>query len=92
MYEEFPDLTQSEFKMSLIGELRLFLGLYIKQNENGIFICQETYIKDLFKKYNIKEDKVMSTHMHPSNNLDNDKNGTAVTGKEYHGMIDSLFI
>jgi len=39
MCEEFSSLMQSEFEMSMMGELRFFLGLQIKQENNGIFIC-----------------------------------------------------
>jgi uncharacterized membrane protein YciS (DUF1049 family) len=66
MCEEFSNLMQSEFEMSMMGELRFFLGLQIKQLEDGIFICQEKYIKDLLKKYKMNEAKIMSTPMHPS--------------------------
>jgi len=44
MCEEFSSLMQCEFEMSMIGELRFFLGLQIKQENDGIFICQEKYI------------------------------------------------
>ncbi|WJX24693.1 hypothetical protein P8452_13775 [Trifolium repens] len=90
MCEEFSNLMQSEFEMSMIGELKLFLGLQIKQQNDGIFICQEKYIKDLLKKYKMSEAKIMTTPMHPSTNLDKDENGKHVSEKEYRGMIGSL--
>ncbi|CAJ2651723.1 unnamed protein product [Trifolium pratense] len=52
--------------------------------------CQEKYIKDLLKKYNMNEAKIMTTPMHPSTNLDKDENGKTVSEKEYRGMIGSL--
>ncbi|KAK2363219.1 hypothetical protein QL285_088223 [Trifolium repens] len=90
MCEEFSNLMQSEFEMSMMGELRFFLGLQIKQQDDGIFICQEKYIKDLLKKYKMNEAKIMSTPMHPSTSLDKDENGKLVSEKEYRGMIGSL--
>lgn len=36
--------------MSMMGELSYFLGLH-----DEIFICQSKYIKNLLKKYRIKE-------------------------------------
>ena len=33
--------------MSMIGEMKLFLGLQIVQNNDGIFISQAKYLKDL---------------------------------------------
>ncbi|KAL0556369.1 hypothetical protein IC582_004882 [Cucumis melo] len=41
---------QSEFEMSMVGELSCFLGLQIKQRKEDIFITQEKYAKDLVKK------------------------------------------
>ena len=36
--QQFSKIMQKEFEMSLLGELRFFLGLQISQQENGIFI------------------------------------------------------
>ncbi|CAJ2668748.1 unnamed protein product [Trifolium pratense] len=88
--EDFSHLMQNEFEMSMMGELRYFLGLQIKQEINGIFICQEKYIKDLLKKYKMNEAKIMATPMHPSTFLDKDEEGKIVPEKEYRGMIGSL--
>ena len=90
MCEEFSGLMQSEFEMSMMGELRFFLGLQIKQETNGIFICQEKYIRDLLKKYKMNEAKIMATPMHPSSSLDKDEKGKNISEKEYKGMIGSL--
>ena len=54
MCEEFSNLMQSEFEMSMLGELCFFLGLQIKQQPNGIFISQEKYVKDILKKYKMR--------------------------------------
>ena len=51
--------------MSMIGELKLFLGLQIKQYKDGIFINLTNYARDILKKfgmYGIKSSKtLMST-------------------------------
>jgi len=90
MYEEFSNLMQSEFEMSMMGELGFFLGLQIKQHQNGIFISQEKYVKDILKKYKMNEAKIMVTPMHPSSSLDKDESGKYISEKEYRGMIGSL--
>ena len=43
--KNFDTNMQSEFEMSLLGELTYLLGLQISQQEKGIFICQAKYIK-----------------------------------------------
>ena len=40
-----------EFEMSHMGELTFFLGLQVKQLDNGTFISQEKYARDLVNKY-----------------------------------------
>jgi len=90
MCDDFSKLMESEFEMSMMGELKFFLGLQIKQHKDGMFICQEKYIKDLLKKYHMNEAKIMSTPMHPSSSLDKDENGKVLPEKEYRGMIGSL--
>ena len=41
----FSKLMQSEFEMSMLGELSYFLGLQISQLENGIFLSLTKYAK-----------------------------------------------
>jgi len=43
--KEFSQDMQSEFEMSMMGELNFFLGLQIKQTKNGIFINQSKYCR-----------------------------------------------
>ena len=41
--DEFAELMQKEFEMSLMGELTYFLGLQVKQTATGLFVSQEKY-------------------------------------------------
>ena len=41
--------------MSLMGELKYFLGLQVDQRVDGIFIFQSKYLKELLKKYNMED-------------------------------------
>ena len=43
--KKFSDLMTKEFEMSLMGELKFFLGLQIIQASEGIFINQSKYIR-----------------------------------------------
>ena len=42
-----------KFEMSMLSELKFFLGLQIKQTKEGTFAYQMKYTKDLFKKFNM---------------------------------------
>ncbi|RDX89915.1 Copia protein, partial [Mucuna pruriens] len=76
--------------MSMMGELKFFLGLQINQVEEGIYIHQIKYLKELLKKFNLEDYKSMSTSMHPTSILSLDETDKKVDQTSYRGMIDSL--
>ncbi|KAJ9558506.1 hypothetical protein OSB04_013120 [Centaurea solstitialis] len=88
--DTFSKLMMTQYEMSMMGELNFFLGLQVKQLSAGIFINQAKYIKDILKKYNLENAKIMKTPMSPSCALDSDPDGTAVDVTTYRGMIGSL--
>ncbi|KAL6318562.1 hypothetical protein AAG906_000640 [Vitis piasezkii] len=88
--EDFSKCMHSEFEMSMMGELNFFLGLQIKQLKEGTFINQAKYIKDLLKRFNMEETKVMKTPMSLSIKLDMDEKGKSIDSTMYRGMIGSL--
>ena len=76
--------------MNMIGELSYFMGLHIRQMDEGIFINQTKYVKDLLKKYGLEGCKKISTPMATSTKLDADEASKAVDQKTYKGMIGLL--
>ncbi|KAE8723918.1 hypothetical protein F3Y22_tig00011277pilonHSYRG00009 [Hibiscus syriacus] len=77
------ELMQSEFEMSMMGELSFFLGLQIKQRKDGIFINQAKYVKDILKKFGLENGKPHDTLMSSSTKLDLDETGKCVDVKLY---------
>ena len=55
--KEFSNLMQEEFEMSMMGELKFFVGIQINQ-------CK--YTKELLKKFKLEDCKEMNTPMHPT--------------------------
>jgi hypothetical protein len=45
----------NEFEMSLLGELSFFMGLQIRQRNQGIFIYQTKYIKEMQKRFEMED-------------------------------------
>ena len=88
--QEFAKLMQGEFEMSMMGELTFFLGLQIKQTNEGIFINQAKYTKELLKKFGMESSKEIGTPMNPACRLDKDEEGNSIDQKLYRGMIGSL--
>ncbi|GKA32763.1 retrovirus-related pol polyprotein from transposon TNT 1-94 [Tanacetum coccineum] len=67
--EEIVNIKESknhpldQFEMSMMGELNVFLGLQIKQMEDGIFFNQSKYIKEMLKKFRLEDSKPTKTPM-----------------------------
>jgi hypothetical protein len=51
--EKFSRIMTKRFEMSMMGELRFFLGFQVKQMKEGTFICQTKYVKDMLKKFDV---------------------------------------
>ena len=76
--------------MSMVGELNYFLGLQVNQWEDGIFISQEKYAKNLVKTFGLDSKKHTSTPMSSSAKLSRDTAGVEVDLTFYRSMIGSL--
>jgi len=90
MVQHFVQQMQSEFEMSLVGELNYFLGLQVNQMEDTIFIFQSKYAKNIVKKFDmdngIHKRTPAATHL----KLSKDENCVAVDQSMYKSMIGSL--
>jgi hypothetical protein len=76
--------------MSMMGELTFFLGIQVKQTKQGTFVHEAKYTKDLMKKFNMTELKLVSTPMSSTASLGPDEDGDAVDQREYMSLIGSL--
>ncbi|GJU63330.1 hypothetical protein Tco_1245165 [Tanacetum coccineum] len=75
--------------MSMMGELKFFLGLQVHQSPRGIFISQSQYAIELLKKHGLDECVSMSTPM-ATERLDADLQGTPTDQTTYRRMIGGL--
>jgi hypothetical protein len=83
-------MMSREFEMSMIGELSFFLRLQVKQLKEGTFVCQSKYVRDLLKKFGMKDAKPIKTPMATNGHFDLDEGGKPVDLKLYRSMIGSL--
>ncbi|GKA02204.1 putative ribonuclease H-like domain-containing protein [Tanacetum coccineum] len=87
---EFEKMMHKKFQMSSIGELTFFLGLQVKQKEDGIFISQDKYVIEILKKFGFTDVKTASTPMETQKALLKDEDGEEVDVYLYRSMIGSL--
>ncbi|KAK1632003.1 hypothetical protein QYE76_006318 [Lolium multiflorum] len=68
------------FEMSMMGEMKFFLGFEIKQLRGGTFINQAKYLQDMLKRFKMTELKGVATPMVTKCHLALDPNGGASRG------------
>ncbi|GJZ37741.1 putative ribonuclease H-like domain-containing protein, partial [Tanacetum coccineum] len=87
---EFEKMMLKKFQMSSMGELTFFLGLQVKQKEDGIFIIQDKYVTEILKKFGFSDIKTASTPMETHKPLLKDADGENIDEHMYRSMIGSL--
>jgi hypothetical protein len=86
----FASAMESEFEMSMIGELSFFLGPQITQRSEGMFISQEKYLREILKRFQIEDSKPMVTPMVTGCKLSKDDDSPDVDQRSYRSMIGSM--
>jgi hypothetical protein len=79
-----------EFEMSMMRELNFFLRLQMKHTHDRTFVHQGKYTKDVQKKFNMGEGKLLLMSMSTTTTLDADEDREPVDQKESRSMISSL--
>lgn len=54
MFVEFKKSMKKEFDMSDLGKMSYFLGVEVIQNEEGIYICQRKYAREVLERFGMK--------------------------------------
>jgi hypothetical protein len=83
-------MIESEFQMSMMEELIFFLGIQVKQTEQGTIVHQAKYTKELMKKFNMVELEPLSTPMSSATSFGPDEDGESMDQREYRSIIGSL--
>ncbi|GKF09239.1 uncharacterized mitochondrial protein-like protein, partial [Tanacetum coccineum] len=86
---EFKSLMHKKFQMSSIGELTFFLGLQVKQKDDGIFISQDKYVDDILKKFDFSSVKTGGTPLETNKALIKDEEAEDVDVPSYSKVFTS---
>jgi hypothetical protein len=87
---KFAKDMKNEFGMSLLGELSSFMGLYIHQRNQGIFISQTKYIREIIKRFRMEDCKPVTTPMQTGCKLRKDDYSKSIDQRKYRSMIGIL--
>jgi hypothetical protein len=88
--EEFSRVMTNRFEMSMMGELKFFLGFQVKQLREETFLCQTKYTQDMLKKFGLEKAKPSKTPMASNMHLNINGEGKPIDQKLYRFMKGSL--
>ncbi|GJT74371.1 retrovirus-related pol polyprotein from transposon TNT 1-94 [Tanacetum coccineum] len=81
--KRFEKLMNGRFEMSLMGEMKFFLGLQIHQSPRGIFINQAKYTLEILKKHGMEKGQSIGTPMATKPKLDANLSGKPIDQTDY---------
>ena len=87
---EFKSCMMSEFEMSDLGNLQYFLGLEVQQVDDGIFVSQRKYAKDLLSKFGMQSCNGVATPMNPKEKLQQDDGTEFANPRYYRSLVGGL--
>nr|GEZ67707.1 hypothetical protein [Tanacetum cinerariifolium] len=87
---KFSDLMVKRFEMSMMGEMKFFLGLQVYQISNRIFINLSKYILDILKRFGMEICDTIPTPMVKQAKLKLDLVGEPVDHTDNQSMIGLL--
>jgi hypothetical protein len=90
MFCEFRRSMKNKFAMTDLGKMRYFLGVEVKQVDNGILIYQQKYAQDILARFGMENCNSVCSPMVPGNKLIKDEGGKLVDATEYRQMIGCL--
>ena len=90
LIEEFKSSMTKEFEMTDLGKLKYFLGLEVSQVEDGVFISQRKYAKDLLHRFHMYNEKPAATPMNTSEKLRHDDGTEEADSSYYRSLVGGL--
>ncbi|KAK2966107.1 hypothetical protein RJ640_001521 [Escallonia rubra] len=90
MFKEFKNAMAQEFEMTDIGLMSYYLGIEVKQRDNGIFIFQEGYAKEILKKFKMDDSNLVSTPVECGVKLSKKDVGEKVDPTFFKSLVGSL--
>ncbi|XP_042441388.1 uncharacterized mitochondrial protein AtMg00810-like [Zingiber officinale] len=90
MIREFKQSMEKEFEMTDLGLMRYFLGIEVQQREEGIFVSQEKYAKEILKKFSMEDCYAMDTPVEYGIRMTKDGKGKLVNPTYYKSLVGCL--
>ena len=90
MFAEFKQSMFKEFKMIDNGLMSYFLGIEVKQENDGIFISQKKYMREILEKFKMDSYNAVNTLVATGLKLSKEGEGKLVNSTMYKSLVGSL--
>nr|GEV92867.1 retrovirus-related Pol polyprotein from transposon TNT 1-94 [Tanacetum cinerariifolium] len=90
MIDELKKSMTREFEMTDIGLMSYYLGIEVKQTNEGTFICQERYAKEILKRFDMDKCNPVGTPIEHKVKPSKYDGGKAVDSTLFKSLVGSL--
>ncbi|PWA98023.1 hypothetical protein CTI12_AA024020 [Artemisia annua] len=90
MIDELKKSMTGEFEMTDIGLMSYYLGIEVKQTDEGIFISQEGYAKEILKRFGMDKCNPVGTPIEHKAKPSKHDGGEAVDSTLFKSLVGSL--
>ena len=90
MIDELKKSMTGEFEMTDIGLMSYYLGIEVKQTDEGIFISQEGYAKEILKRFGMDKCNLVGTPIEHKAKPSKYDGGEAVDSTLFKSLVGSL--
>ncbi|GJT12879.1 retrovirus-related pol polyprotein from transposon TNT 1-94 [Tanacetum coccineum] len=90
MIDDLKKSMTREFEMTDIGLIYYYLGIEMKQTDEGIFICQERYAKEILKRFDMDKCNPVGTPIKHKIKPSKHDGGKAVDSTLFKSLVRSL--
>jgi len=87
---KLKEALQQEFEMIDLGHATNYLGDEIHRQSDGIFVCQNSYIKKLLEKFNMQDYNPMQLSIDPNAQLQKLMGTELIDPTIYKSLVGSL--
>jgi hypothetical protein len=88
--DDFKKQMKSKFSMTDLGLLSYYLGIEVKQSEDGITLCQSGYATRILERMGMRNCNSVHIPMEPRLKLSKDSQSDTVDPTEYRSVVGSL--
>ncbi|MCH80155.1 copia-type polyprotein [Trifolium medium] len=90
MVQKFKNSMMNTFDMTDLGRMKHFLGIEVTQNDQGIFICQQRYAKEILERFNMDKSNAVSSPIVTGSKLSKYDQGEEVNPTKFKQIVGSL--